>query len=227
MNWQDKGFLLNINKFNENSSISEFYTESRGKVSGIIFGSTSKKIKNYLFVGNKFHINYNSKKENSIGSFKVEIDQVNTPFYLNDKLKLFCILYSIDIIRLLSVENQKNKSIFDHIAYLFKTISSNFNIENFVFWELELLKIFGYELNYLDHTHLLNRNGKSNFVSKSDKSKVIPNFLINKNTDLINKTDLIQAFNLTEDFINKSVLNDNNLNIPVSRGEILKIIENL
>ena len=205
MNWQDKGFLLNINKFNENSSISEFYTESRGKVSGIIFGSTSKKIKNYLFVGNKFHIN----------------------LLIYDKLKLFCILYSIDIIRLLSVENQKNKSIFDHIAYLFKTISSNFNIENFVFWELELLKIFGYELNYLDHTHLLNRNGKSNFVSKSDKSKVIPNFLINKNTDLINKTDLIQAFNLTEDFINKSVLNDNNLNLPVSRGEILKIIENL
>ena len=41
---QDIGYLLSINKFNENSSICEFYTENNGKVTGIIFGSTSKKI---------------------------------------------------------------------------------------------------------------------------------------------------------------------------------------
>ena len=27
MNWQDKGYLLSLNKYNENSSIAEFYTE--------------------------------------------------------------------------------------------------------------------------------------------------------------------------------------------------------
>ena len=48
MNWQDKGYLLSKNKYNENSVISEFYTENHGKISGIIFGGTSKKIKNYL-----------------------------------------------------------------------------------------------------------------------------------------------------------------------------------
>ena len=53
MNWQDKGYLLSKNKYNENSVISEFYTENHGKISGIIFGGTSKKIKNYLFEGNK------------------------------------------------------------------------------------------------------------------------------------------------------------------------------
>ena len=38
MNWQDKGYLLSKNKYNENSVISEFYTENHGKISGIIFG---------------------------------------------------------------------------------------------------------------------------------------------------------------------------------------------
>ena len=57
MNWQDKGYLLSLNKYNENSSIAEFYTENNGKIVGVIFGSTSKKIKNYLLIGNKFHIN--------------------------------------------------------------------------------------------------------------------------------------------------------------------------
>ena len=48
MNWQDKGYLLSLNKYNENSSIAEFYTENNGKIVGVIFGSTSKKIKSYL-----------------------------------------------------------------------------------------------------------------------------------------------------------------------------------
>ena len=32
MNWQDKGYLLSLNKYNENSSIAEFFTENNGKV---------------------------------------------------------------------------------------------------------------------------------------------------------------------------------------------------
>ena len=64
MNWQDSGFLLSKNKYNENSIISECYTKNHGKITGIIFGGTSKKIKNYLQIGNKLHVNYNSKNDN-------------------------------------------------------------------------------------------------------------------------------------------------------------------
>ena len=79
MNWQDKGYLISSNRYNENSSIIELFTQERGKVKGILFGATSKKIKNYLFVGNCFHINFSSKNEYSNGNFKLEIDKVNTP----------------------------------------------------------------------------------------------------------------------------------------------------
>ena len=54
MNWQDIGFLLSKNKYSENNSIAEFYTKNHGKVTGVIYGSTSKKIKNYLLIGNKY-----------------------------------------------------------------------------------------------------------------------------------------------------------------------------
>ena len=49
MNWQDKGYLININKYNENSSVAEFFTNNHGKTTGIIFGSSSKKNKK-LFI---------------------------------------------------------------------------------------------------------------------------------------------------------------------------------
>ena len=41
-----------------NSIIAEIFTKNHGKTSGIIFGASSKKIKNFLQLGNKLHINY-------------------------------------------------------------------------------------------------------------------------------------------------------------------------
>ena len=76
MIWSDLGYLLSKTKYGENSVITEFFTENHGKISGIIYGATSKKIKNYLLIGNKFHINYNSKNENKLGYLKTEIDKI-------------------------------------------------------------------------------------------------------------------------------------------------------
>ena len=67
MNWIDQGFLVSKSRYSENSIIAELYTMDRGKVSGIIFGGTSKRIKNYLQMGNKLHVNYNSKNDNRMG----------------------------------------------------------------------------------------------------------------------------------------------------------------
>ena len=38
MIWDDTGFLLSKNRYNENSLILEIFTKNHGKDSGIIFG---------------------------------------------------------------------------------------------------------------------------------------------------------------------------------------------
>ena len=88
MELKDKGYLLSKNQYQENSSIAEFFTENHGKISGIIFGASSKKLKNYLQVGNKFTLNFNLKKDGRIGYLKIEIDEILTPFFFEDKEKL-------------------------------------------------------------------------------------------------------------------------------------------
>ena len=92
MIWDDTGFLLSKNKYSENSLIVEIFTKDHGKVSGIIFGGTSKKIKNYLQIGNHLHVCYNSKFENRIGFFKIEIQKAYSPLYFDDVKKLNCII---------------------------------------------------------------------------------------------------------------------------------------
>ena len=76
MIWDDTGFLLSKSRYNENSVISEIFTQNHGKISGIIYGATSKKVRNYLQIGNKFHINYNSKNESKLGYLNVEIEKI-------------------------------------------------------------------------------------------------------------------------------------------------------
>ena len=41
MNWQDEGFLLSKVKFRENANIINVFTNTRGKIGGIVYGSSS------------------------------------------------------------------------------------------------------------------------------------------------------------------------------------------
>ena len=227
MNWQDKGFLLSSNKYNENSSIVEFFTKDHGKISGILFGSTSKKIKSYLLIGNKFHLNYSSKNENSTGSFKVEIDKVNTALYLDNKLKISCIIYSIQIIKILTVENQSNIKIFELIENLYKILDDDNWLKRFVIWELDFFKLIGYEISFLDYAEKVTKNNKTFYVSKNDNSKIIPNFLVNNHDSVQNNQEIVNALSITGDFLKKSILNDNDYSLPNSRINFENLIEKL
>ena len=148
MIWDDTGFLLSKNKYNENSLISEVFTEKHGKVSGIIFGGTSKKIKNYLQIGNKIFVNFNSKSENKIGYFKIEIQEVLSPLYFDNQKKLLCILSAMNLVKLLTADFQMNKEIFKLIKYFYTILETKNWIKNYIFWELQLLKVLGYDLKF-------------------------------------------------------------------------------
>ena len=133
MFWADYGYLLSKNKFGENSLITEFYTKNHGKVSGIIYGATSKKIRNYLQLGNKFYVNYNSKSENKLGYFKIEIEKILTPKFFDDKKRLSCIVSSMNLIKLLTVENQLNLNIYNLIEEFYIFLENKNWINKLVF----------------------------------------------------------------------------------------------
>ena len=146
MNWSDEGFLLSKNRYNENSLIVEIFTKEKGKVSGIIFGGTSKKIKNYLQIGNKLHVNYNSKNENRIGYFKVEILTAYSPLYFDNRQKLSCLTSAMNLIKILTADAQTNEKVFFIIQNFFLILQDKHWLKKYIFWELELLKILGYDL---------------------------------------------------------------------------------
>ena len=224
MNWQDKGYLLSLNKYNENSSIAEFYTENNGKIVGVIFGSTSKKIKNYLLIGNKFHINSKLREDGRLGYLKVEIDEIKTPVYLENKKKLFCIIYCMNLVKILTAENENNVEIYNLLEKLFKIIELDNWLVEFLYLELNILKSIGYDINFKDYVVDKSINGQTKYIVDSSQ-KIIPNFLIDKNISPENLKDIHSGFSIVGDFLDKTIIKPNNKNYPSSRNDFVNLLK--
>ncbi|MFL2889108.1 MAG: DNA repair protein RecO [Candidatus Pelagibacter sp.] len=226
MIWDDIGFLLSKNKYSENSLISEFYTKNHGKVTGMIFGGTSRKIKNYLQIGNKIHLNYQSKSENKIGFFKVEIEQALSPLYFDNQQKLSCINSAMNLIKILTADFQKNEKIFKLIEDFYQILKSDYWIKNYVLWELELFKLLGYDLVFENVVEKKIIGDHAQYISKSltDK-KIIPNFLIDQSNEPTDLETLLNGLRIVGDFLDKTILKPNNLTQPFSRLQFINTLK--
>ena len=226
MNWDDSAYLVSKNRYSENSIIAEVFTENHGKISGIIFGGTSKKIKNYLQIGNKIYVNYNSKSVTRIGYFKIEILKALTPLYFDENQKLSCITSAMHLIKLLTAEAQSNKEIFKLIDKFFEILTSDNWIQKYIFWELELLKLLGYDLELKNMAEKEIVDSEVNYyVKSSTEKKSIPNFLIDENNLDVNIKNLLKGLKLVSDYLEKSILKPNNLNLPTSRTHFINLLK--
>ena len=226
MNWDDTGFLISKTRYNENSIISEFYTKNHGKISGIVFGGTSKKIKNYLQIGNQLYLNYNSKLENKLGYFKLEIQKVYSPIYFENSQKLSCIISTMNLVRLLTADSQSNIDIFNLIEKFYLILLSDEWLKDYILWELELLKTLGFdlELDKLATKELL--DDKLVYVVKSNtEKKIVPNFLVDKKIIVSDLKTLLKGLKLVSDFLEKTILKPNNLNYPISRTQFINSLK--
>tara|TARA_B100001094_G_C18103031_1_gene756857 strand:- start:491 stop:1171 length:681 start_codon:yes stop_codon:yes gene_type:complete len=218
MNWIDQGYLISKHRYSENSLIVEIFTEVHGKTSGIIFGGTSKKIKNYLQLGNKLHVNYNSKNDNRIGYYKIEILKAYSPLYFDNKQKLSCIIAAINLVKILTMESQVNNKVYNLIENFFLILEDKDWLKKYIFWELELLKYLGYdlELENLVQKEVV-KNETIYYASSSFEKKFVPNFLIERDLEVKDIKILLKGLKLVGDFLDKTILKPNNLNYPNSR----------
>ena len=226
MIWDDTGFLLSKNRYNENSLIAEIFTKNHGKVSGVIFGGTSKKIRNYLQVGNLLHVNFNSKFENKIGYFKIEIQNALSPFFFDNQQKLSCVISAMHLIKILTAESQKNVFIYNLIQDFYILLKNDNWIKDYIFWELELLKIVGYDLEFEKLVDEKRIGNQLQYISKSlTNKKIVPNFLINKNKNFEDLKTLLDGLILIGDFLDKTILKPNNLTQPLSRLHFINTLK--
>ena len=226
MIWDDTGYLLSKNQYNENSLIAEIFTEDHGKIPGIIFGVTSKKIKNYLQIGNQLYLNFNSKSENRIGYFKIEISKAYSPIYFDDPKKLNCIFSAMNLIKILTAESQSNYQVYKAINDFYLILTDSNWLKKYVFWELKLFGILGFNLDFKSLVKEKIVDNKTLYIAESSsEKKIVPNFLVDTNDDPVDVIELLNGLKLVGDFLDKTILKPNNINFPISRNQFVQSLK--
>ena len=148
------------------------------------------------------------------------IFKANTAFFFENKIKLHCIVSTMNLIKILTVENQSNKNLYNLINVFFENIKFDKWLKIYILWELQLYKVLGYNLNLKDLVQKEEQNGTTNyFVISNNEKKNIPSFLVNEKTEDrdINKDDLFNAIKILNNFLEKSILRPSNIHFPHER----------
>ena len=217
MNWEDECYLLSKRKFRENANIINVFTQSKGKVSGVVYGGNSRKIRNYLQLSNKLFIIHNSKSENKLGYFKTELLKPISPLYFNDKKRTTALLSLCSMLNVLLPEAQPNKRIYKSFDNLINSINLKNWIILYIFFELNLIKDLGYDPNLNKYKDEI-KDDQIKKIKIDDIIYEIPDFLISRTvTEEISKVLIKKSLYFTRNIIQNKFFIPNNLIFPRSR----------
>ena len=218
MIWEDECYLLSKRKFRENANIINIFSQKKGKIDGIVYGGTSRKIKNYLQISNKLFVSHISKNENKIGYFKTELIKPISPLYFNDKERTSALISICSLLNILLPESQPNKIIYKS----FEKLVDSINLENwiflYIFFEVNLIKDLGYDTNLLKYSNVINTENDFQKIKIDGYIYEIPNYLIQKKipTKFTNLLIRKSLYFTRQVMLNKFFI-PNNLIFPKSR----------
>ena len=206
MRWSDIGYLLSISATKENSSLVKIFSRDHGCITGLVYGSSSKKKKPELQIGNKVKINYNSKNEDAQGYFSLELIENISIKYFNDFNKLNLLIISIEVISKIMPERQEYSDCFDDYEQFIKTLDGD-SLKSYLIWEFNFLKNIGYGIDLND----INFN------------PIIKNILNGKSPDFTIE-DLKLIFNLNSEIISNRLVDVINISNFKNRPKILNYL---
>ena len=218
MIWEDECYLLSKRKFRENANIINIFSQKKGKLDGIVYGGTSKKVRNYLQISNKLFVSHTSKNENRIGYFKTELIKPISPLYFNDKQRTSALISICSLLNILLPDSQPNKKIYES----FENLINSINLENwiflYIFFEINLIKELGYDTNLVEHLNKIKSDGDFIKIKIDGYIYEIPNYLIQEKipesfTNLLIRKSLY----FTRQVIQNKFFIPNNLLFPKSR----------
>ena len=218
MNWEGECYLLSKKKFKENANIINIFSQNKGKISGLVYGGNSRKIRNYLQVSNKLFVIHNSKSENKMGYFKTELVKPVSPLYFSDKERTSALLSLCSILNSLLPEAQPNKNIYKSFEKFINSIGMENWIILYIFFELSLIKDLGFDPNLEKFKESFSNESKLKKIKIDNFYYEIPIFIIQQKLPLILNNNLIRkSLYFTRSIIQNKFFTPNNILFPQSR----------
>ncbi len=224
--FKERGILLFNKISSENNLFLKFLTDKDEVITGISFGGSTKRKKNIFQVGFFLNIIINNKNKNFPKSISAELSK---PYYyniFNDKYKLHGLLAIISILNISILEGQKVNGLFSLSERIVEILANEEKwIINYFIYLLNLLKLIGYDIDYLKHTSkdYLNLDSLQFQNSNTSRSIKFPHQLLNREHK-INYNNAESFFKIFELILQNHHLNNMNLNIPTNYLKFKKMI---
>ena len=220
MRWQEEGLLLDVRRYGETSALIDVFTMSLGRRMGLLKGAFNKKNKSVIQPGNQLFLTWNSKVEEGLGTFNVEL--IKSRYHIISQKKiglelfnLICVLCSTFLPERISFDELYHQT----ILYIERECNAKEKLGKYIQWELQLLKSLGFGLDLGkcvvsgskdDLKFVSPRSGcavsRKSSVGWEKKLLVLPGFLCGKVLpEIESKADLEHGFKLTEFFIRKNL----------------------
>ena len=141
MRWQDKGLVISVKKYGENSLILHLFTENHGVHAGLVRYSSRKKNGNIYELGNSLSVEWTGRLEEQLGFYKSELENSYLYNIMNNSLKLEALNSICSMLKIFLAERQVNTQLYIKTLEIIKYLNNKEEIwlSRYIQWELLLL----------------------------------------------------------------------------------------
>ena len=231
MRWSDKGLVISVKKYGENSLILHLLTKDHGVHAGLVKYISTKKSGHIYELGNILSVEWTGRLEEQLGFYKSELEKSYLYNIINNSLKLDALNSICSMLSMFLPERQVNSKLYKETIEIIKYLNNNDMtwVSRYVQWELLLLSELGYGLD-LSQCAVTGEIKNLKYVSPKSgravselgagiwvkKLLILPRFLQKFNTNAIDNDELNYGVKLTTFFLNRYAASIG-LKLPESR----------
>ena len=145
--WQDQGIVLSVRGHGENGAIVSLLTEVQGRHAGYVRGARGSKMRGSLEVGNIVDANWQSRTDDGLGTYTLELSKNTTAHFMQDPVRLSALQSACALCEAALPEREKHEGLFHGLQALFATLESDIWGAAYVMWEIAFLKELGFSLD--------------------------------------------------------------------------------
>jgi DNA repair protein RecO (recombination protein O) len=237
--WSDRAISLGLRRFGETGAILDVFAREQGRRRGMIYGGASRSKRAVMQPGNTLAVTWKARASDSLGFFgTAEPEAERSARFLADAGSLTALTAVADMMYAALPEGEAKPSLFDATETLLDALSEEEVWPAlFVRWELGLLALLGYGLDFSccaisgsndGLTHVSPKSGRAVRGSEAgeylDRLLPLPAFLVDARAPA-SPVDIAAGFRLTGYFLSERLFASLNRPIPDARMLMIDRLE--